>query len=976
MSFAFVCESGPAESRITLAETRLLGKRLVPVDHWGEAPQELQATVRRLVALIDTELAATDGITLTIPNEDLLALPGAVLMRAGLPEVAGVVIRLELSGRAESPDGLIRVLWEDPLSRRLNPRIKGLIIETANGRGRLTGSSYNLLRAIEAYNKTIGRIDRIPHWHPVQELLGNLTDGRVRADRLLTSLRIHQAGAFGLDVREAVGGPTFDPILMGVSKRRSLLDDTPESEDIDADLRDSEKDALLKQQDHLAFAKAFRADNLPTRPAYPLGRNTYLVLEPDLREALDVVKRMRTAHEAERRDFLKNPRTYLCSALQELGEMAGTIFVETHQYSERVRGLGLWEKPKLTWLTRKSSGWLPEGFVIRIGQASVEVDEQGIDDLALAAERASEGDASLVSFRGVDYPRLEVEAALDGLRGQFDEDSAPAEPADRPRERPEDDHQVLLIDDHIEEAKDARTQQRRMELPLVFPSDVVSTKPKEHQQRGFQWLVKAWAEGFPGVLLADDMGLGKTLQALAFLTWFRANRAAIAGSVRDIAGPILIVAPTALLRNWRKEADTHLIGDALGDCLEAFGSRLKSLKIPVGREWTPEDALDAHALRSADWILTTYETLATYHRAFARIPYSIVIFDEMQKIKAPDTINTHSAKTLNANFVIGLTGTPIENRIEDLWCIMDRVSPGYLGGLKAFSKTYGGEDADALKDLKQRLDQWVGKRPPVMLRRMKADHLPGLPNRAFDHQPSEMPRPQAEAYEAVVRAAQQQRGSKNDMLKTIHDMRGISLHPNGGGDIDITDPAARREWIEASARVTKTMEILRRIQANNEKALVFIEDRAVQATFAAVVAEEFNLPSIPSIINGSLDGDKRQAVVDRFQASKPGFGLLVLSPKAAGIGLTITAANHVIHLSRWWNPAVEDQCNDRAFRIGQDKAVTVHLPIARHPVFGDSSFDVKLNALLERKRALSRDMLVPPVWDADIDDLFSATVVN
>src|SRR5688572_29040853 len=125
MSFEFVCESGPAESTITLAERRVLGRRLVPVDRWGEAPQELQSTVRQLAALIDTGLAATNGISLTIPNEAMLALPGAVLMRAGLPEVAGVVVRLELSGRVESPDGHIRILWEDPLSRRLNPRIEG-----------------------------------------------------------------------------------------------------------------------------------------------------------------------------------------------------------------------------------------------------------------------------------------------------------------------------------------------------------------------------------------------------------------------------------------------------------------------------------------------------------------------------------------------------------------------------------------------------------------------------------------------------------------------------------------------------------------------------------------------------------------------------------------------------------------------------------------------------------------------------------
>lgn len=140
------------------------------------------------------------------------------------------------------------------------------------------------------------------------------------------------------------------------------------------------------------------------------------------------------------------------------------------------------------------------------------------------------------------------------------------------------------------------------------------------------------------------------------------------------------------------------------------------------------------------------------------------------------------------------------------------------------------------------------------------------------------------------------------------------------------------------------------------------------------MATHLDLDRQPSIINGSVPGERRLEIVDRFQASLLPFDLLVLSPKAAGIGLTITAANHVIHLSRWWNPAVEDQCNDRCYRIGQQKPVTIHLPIAVHPDYGESSFDVRLDALLERKRQLSRDMLLPPVADGDVEALFDQTI--
>jgi SNF2 family DNA or RNA helicase len=467
------------------------------------------------------------------------------------------------------------------------------------------------------------------------------------------------------------------------------------------------------------------------------------------------------------------------------------------------------------------------------------------------------------------------------------------------------------------------------------------------------------------------MGLGKTMQALAFLVWIRENVKHADDRRRELTGPILIVAPTALLRNWQKEAEAHLRPGVLGECAEVFGRGLARLKRPG----PPEDALDVETLRQADWVLTTYETLANYHRAFARVGFSVAVFDEMQKIKAPDTINTHAAKTINADFVLGMTGTPIENRIEDLWCIMDRVAPGFLGGLKAFSKTYGDNDEPALAELKRKLEAKVDDAPPLMLRRMKGDHLRGLPERQFrTYDEPGMPPAQTKAYEAIVQAASGAAGRKVDMLRTVHALRGVSLHPHGAAGLDPYDATSAAEWIAQSARLKQVVAVLQEIRGKKEKALVFIEDRAIQAAFATIAAAQLGLTHEPEIINGETGADERQAIVDRFQSRPPGFDLLVLSPKAAGIGLTITAANHVIHLSRWWNPAVDDQCNDRVFRIGQEKPVTVHIPMAVHPRYGEGSFDVKLGALLERKRSLSRDMLAPPVSDSDASDLFGQTV--
>jgi SNF2 family DNA or RNA helicase len=232
------------------------------------------------------------------------------------------------------------------------------------------------------------------------------------------------------------------------------------------------------------------------------------------------------------------------------------------------------------------------------------------------------------------------------------------------------------------------------------------------------------------------------------------------------------------------------------------------------------------------------------------------------------------------------------------------------------------------------------------------------------------------AYAAAVLSAQTGGTTKGDMLRAIHAFRGLSLHPSGASECDPLDRESVRNWIDRSARVRHVVEVLERLREKGEKALIFVEDLDVQALFAAAIATHLGLERQPAIINGSIPGEKRLEIVDRFQSSLLPFDLLVLSPKAAGIGLTITAANHVIHLSRWWNPAVEDQCNDRCYRIGQDKPVTVYVPIAVHPDFGESSFDVRLDALLERKRRLSRDMFLPPVEDGDVESLFGQSIAR
>ncbi len=572
--------------------------------------------------------------------------------------------------------------------------------------------------------------------------------------------------------------------------------------------------------------------------------------------------------------------------------------------------------------------------------------------------------------------------ALDALKSIEQLSSAQTD-ADTEEESPDPPQDLaeklfLTVSENFEEVEYARLGKAKS-----VPTDVteqienpsrVKTDLKPHQVVGFGWLVNSYRSGRQGVLVADDMGLGKTLQALAFMAWLQDGK-------RPTRGPALVVAPTGLLANWRKEIETHLDERGLGELVLAFGTDLKRLRSEDG--FSSRDIVAGKAtLDTADWmhagvILTTYETMRDYHFSFARIPFELIVFDEIQKLKNHTSQTTRASKTLNAKFAIGLTGTPVENRLQDLWSIVDVLSPGLLGSSKDFEQKYPETSETALSALRERLTVPEDGGPAHMMRRLKEDHLEGLPKKTTVKRDLEMPATQARAYASVVQRAIASRDvmtKRDGMLHILHKMRGISLHPL---DPRLAPQDELDDYALDSARLKWTLEILDEIFIKGEKALVFVESLAMQSVLQELLFQRYQLPRLPMLINGSVPGGKRQQMVDRFQGAADGFDVLILSPRAGGVGLTLTAANHVIHLSRWWNPAVEDQSTDRVFRIGQERPVSVYLPLAVHPDpnIGPISFDKKLDALIERKRTLSRDMLRPTHGDdSDIQELFDQVI--
>lgn len=489
----------------------------------------------------------------------------------------------------------------------------------------------------------------------------------------------------------------------------------------------------------------------------------------------------------------------------------------------------------------------------------------------------------------------------------------------------------------------------------------LKTTLKAHQERCLAWEISAWKAGLPGILNADEQGLGKTLETIAFLAWLKANMAREDAHHR---GPVLVVAPTSLLENWEQEVGLHLERAGLGHLIRLYGSAVGGRKISgaSGRDTDSGEAkLDFSALHEAIeegrahrfWILTTYTTLTNYQHSLARIPFSTIVFDEIQALKNPGSLRSVAARAMQADFRIGLTGTPIENSVVDLWAIMDQLVPGVLDSMAAFRQRYEEPDDQNMAELYSRVFEAEDGFVPLAIRRIKDEVARDLPAKTRRLHPRLMPAEQASVYEnARLKLVDRKPGAA---LKMLHHIRTVSVHPS------LHESMSDSDFVAASARLQAALDVLEKIRDSGERALVFIEHRQMQYRFIAMVKAAFGLDNV-DLINGDTPIPKRQMIVNRFQqhhVHDGGFDLLVLGPKAAGTGLTLTAATHVIHLSRWWNPAVEEQCNDRVHRIGQTRPVSIHIPMAIHPNYREHSFDCLLHSLMQRKRRLASAALWP-----------------
>ncbi|EOI5730231.1 type I Zorya anti-phage system protein ZorD [Cronobacter malonaticus] len=679
-----------------------------------------------------------------------------------------------------------------------------------------------------------------------------------------------------------------------------------------------------------------------------------------------------------------------CQALltrwqQEIEGKEFSDVLDIAKYGDRVIGIGEFEKISSPWLTKaQSENWLPDDIDFSVFAVETLTDWQpeNLHHFDELQKRISQAEAAGETH--ITAPWNDSELPLDTAKifsknwekQQSAANGSPGNVVNKPI------RSVLKIEQNIEEA--AYIKQRRNlllsarhaepEIPLSLKEHI---RLKNHQREGLAWLQQLFIrspEETAGCLLADDMGLGKTLQILSFLVWF------IEKFPQE--PPSLIVAPVSLLDNWERELDNFFYTAGV-PVLKLYGDTIKALKYP-------KQAIPAHLqsqgiknLLKPGWqgeskiVLTTYETLRDQEFSLARQPWSIMVCDEAQKIKNPAALITHAANAVQARFKVACTGTPVENTLVDLWSLFDFAQPGLLGALNEFGKHYvrsieneAGRDTERLETLRALIE-------PQTLRRTKEEVARDLPRKIEVESCKQLifSSVQKKLYLSSVANWQQQQAFSEEMqqagagmLGLLHKLKLICAHPA------VVDPAPH--FRDNSPKLNWLLKILAEIKSTTkDKVIIFTELRDLQRELQHAIYQKFGFR--PVIINGdtSTKGhsqNSRQRLIDNFQ-SQPGFGVIILSTVAVGFGVNVQKANHVIHFTRCWNPAKEDQATDRAYRIGQTKDVYVYYPTVRDPEI--TTFEVTLDELLKRRRALAKDMLcaAPDLNSTDFEDILKGT---
>ncbi|MCM3359228.1 DEAD/DEAH box helicase [Psychrobacillus sp. MER TA 171] len=469
---------------------------------------------------------------------------------------------------------------------------------------------------------------------------------------------------------------------------------------------------------------------------------------------------------------------------------------------------------------------------------------------------------------------------------------------------------IIKNEDKLEFQLEADKSKTYIEQPV---SNQLKANLFDHQVEGYSWICSLYDSGKSG-LLADDMGLGKTIQVITFL---------LRQYEQGKLFPTLIVLPIALIDNWINEISEFapILSDKI--YVHQGSGRIRNVSL----------------LETKQLIFISYDTLKIDQLIFGQIRFECIIADEAQNVKSNSSNRSRAIRAMQGNFRLAMTGTPVENSLEELWTIMDFVQPGAMRSLSEFRNLF-------VKN--QNYDLLMETLFPFYLRRTKAevlkDKLPGKHILEPSYvQASSIQQELAGSMMSGVKAG------KSMILNVISDLRMLYAHPG------VFEGVVPEINTYDSPKLEQVLKHIEDIKIKDEKVLIFTEFRKIHSILKNELTKKYGI-SVP-IING--DTKHRPEVVKSFN-NKPGFGVMILSPKAAGVGLTITSANHVIHYTRWWNPAVENQATDRAYRIGQTKDVYVYQIITQDKNnFPNGTVEEIMHQLLTDKSELAENVIIP-----------------
>lgn len=665
------------------------------------------------------------------------------------------------------------------------------------------------------------------------------------------------------------------------------------------------------------------------------GERTRIVFTSEQKESLQPLKEHRCRYKSrdEIKSVIENPTEYFNPDQFDLSDF----------YSDRVIEIGVYKPRFYPFICPYKSCWIAGATIECPQNGTTKLTVENIESLIELEHLIDEADKNnerTINYKDTSIDVKDASYLANIARKQF---ASPDKPIKSPKDS--EGYEVLIIEENAEELG-FKVKERIIETGgkyTLFKDPYLNKnfQLKVHQKEGVAWLQHLYKNKASGCLMADDMGLGKTLQVLYFIDWHSRNY--------PDHNPYLIVAPISLLENWENEYNRFFNTPRLS--INRLTSKYVERKF---------DKSIIDKMQKMDIILTNYESLRISQLNFCAVTFDIVILDEAQKIKSPGTLVTNAAKALKCNFKIAMTGTPVENSLLDLWCIMDFCVPGLLGNAKVFASHYQSPLKNDETDIVVLGNEIHDKLGMFFMRRLKQDVAKDLPRKLEFKETVEMPPLQEDKYRFAVN--EYINGNQCNMFLTIMSIREISEHPYLH-DSTISSHSTQ-ELIETSARLKITIHFLDKIKERNEKVIIFAERKETQKMLQKIAWEHYGI--IAKIINGDTPSiatkysnpnkQSRQVSIDEFQATD-GFNIILMSPIAAGMGLNVTGANHVIHYSRHWNPAKENQATDRAYRIGQTKDVYVYYPMAISKNF--RSFDIILDELLNRKTSLATSTIFP-----------------